>query len=145
MVGLSVSEHRCRGQHGIGIGVYGACPTGRDDRAGSGVAWSASRSPPPASKGRAKAAPGSGERAPARGVHGETTADGSAAVEAIQLNTRSTGAGLYAEHRGNKTAGFFKGNVVVTGHIEFSGADCAEEFEVAHGNDQVPSNPARCS
>ena len=37
---------------------------------------------------------------------------------------------MYAEHPSGD-AGYFKGNVKVTGYIEFVGADCAEEFDVA--------------
>ncbi|RZI43379.1 hypothetical protein EGT07_10955 [Herbaspirillum sp. HC18] len=46
---------------------------------------------------------GSGE-----GVHGETESDIFAAVAGFQLNLRSTGAGVYGEHRGGGPAGFFK-------------------------------------
>jgi hypothetical protein len=62
-------------------------------------------------------------------VHGETSSN-FAAIAGIQLNEQSTGAAIYGEHRGGGTAGYFKGNVIVTGHLEFAGADCAEQFVV---------------
>lgn len=42
------------------------------------------------------------------GVHGETKSNSHAAVAGIQLNRRSTGAGIYGEHRGTGPAGFFR-------------------------------------
>jgi len=65
------------------------------------------------------------------GVHGESNSTVFAAIAGIQLNPQSTGAGVYGEHRGQGPAGFFKGNVIVTGHLEFAGADCAEEFRLS--------------
>jgi hypothetical protein len=41
-------------------------------------------------------------------------------------------------HNPGGTAGYFEGNVVVTGHIEFSGGDCAEHFTVAAGACATP-------
>ena len=71
------------------------------------------------------------------GVHGETNSGVFAAVAGIQLNQSSTGAGVYGEHRGTGPAGFFVGNVGVTGNLTVDGdifvpgADCAEHFEIA--------------
>ncbi len=65
------------------------------------------------------------------GVHGETNSNFFAAVAGIQLNPNSTGAGVYGEHRGNGPAGFFKGDVLVTGDIKLINADCAEDFDIA--------------
>lgn len=45
-------------------------------------------------------------------------------------NPEGSGAAIYAEHVGDKVAGFFKGNVIVTGDVSFPGMDCAEEFVV---------------
>lgn len=72
-----------------------------------------------------------GTSASGEGVHGETNSTGFAAVAGITLNPSSTGAGIYGESRGQGPAGFFKGNVVVTGDVVLSGADCAENFDVA--------------
>jgi hypothetical protein len=65
------------------------------------------------------------------GVHGESSSDVLAAVAGVQLNNRSTGAGIYGEHKGNGPAGYFKGDVVVTGDIRLANADCAEDFDIA--------------
>jgi hypothetical protein len=65
------------------------------------------------------------------GVHGETNSPIFAAVAGIQLNPASTGAGVYGEHRGTGPAGFFKGDVLVTGDIKLINADCAEDFDIA--------------
>ncbi len=72
-----------------------------------------------------------GKSASGEGVHGETNSRVFAAVAGIQLSARGTGAGIYGESRGPGPAGFFKGNVVVTGDVFLPGSDCAEEFEVA--------------
>jgi hypothetical protein len=61
------------------------------------------------------------------GVHGETNSPNTAAVAGINNNS---GVGLYGKSaRGD--AGFFDGNVTITGHLSFAGADCAEEFDLA--------------
>jgi hypothetical protein len=52
-------------------------------------------------------------------------------IKAIQKNPNSAGAALYAQHAVGKVAGFFQGDVVVTGDLSFPGADCAEEFRVS--------------
>jgi hypothetical protein len=65
-------------------------------------------------------------------VYAETEGDGDA-IAGIQLNPNSQSAGIYAEHRGNRTAGFFKGDVIVTGDMSFPGQDCAEHFTVDEG------------
>jgi hypothetical protein len=72
------------------------------------------------------------------GVHGQTNSIAFAAVAGITLNPNATGAGIYGESRGQNPAGFFKGNVVVTGDILLSSADCAEEFDVAADEEAVP-------
>ncbi|MGH2459454.1 MAG: hypothetical protein ACRDIY_11365, partial [Chloroflexota bacterium] len=70
-----------------------------------------------------------GTSANGEGVHGETDSATFAAVAGITLNPNGTGAGLYGESRGQGPAGFFKGNVAVTGDIFLTGADCAEDFD----------------
>jgi hypothetical protein len=63
------------------------------------------------------------------GVHGQTWSRSASAVVGLQLEPASIGAAIYGEHKGpDGMAGFFRGNVGVTGHLEFVGADCAEEF-----------------
>jgi hypothetical protein len=63
------------------------------------------------------------------GVYGETIGDGHA-IHAYLNNPNSQKAALYAEHSAGLTAGFFRGNVIVTGDISFPGADCAENFTI---------------
>lgn len=92
---------------GTGAGVYG-------EAAGGGAAV----------VGRQTSLVGNGA-----GVYGECVGEGHA-LQGIQRNPSSTGAGLYAEHTAGLTAGFFRGDVVVTGDVSFPGADCAEEFPV---------------
>ncbi|MFI6902640.1 hypothetical protein ACIBKY_15385 [Nonomuraea sp. NPDC050394] len=64
-------------------------------------------------------------------VHAETNSPNTAAIAAYNLNADSTGAALYADHRGVGPAGFFKGNVIVTGDVLLTGADLAENFSLA--------------
>jgi hypothetical protein len=52
--------------------------------------------------------------------------------------TSGSGTAIYAQNDGSGAAGFFKGNVVVTGDIQLTaltGSDCAERFDIA-GSDQ---------
>jgi hypothetical protein len=65
------------------------------------------------------------------GVHGETQSTVAAGVAGIQLNPNGTGAGVYGESRGRGPAGFFTGDVMVTGDIQLINADCAEDFDIA--------------
>jgi hypothetical protein len=106
-------------QRGTGRGVVGVAGSGTgvegSSQSGVGV-WASSNSH--------------------EGVHGETSSREYAAVVAFQLNPDSTGPALYANHAGDGNAGFFKGNVVITGHIEFTAADCAEDFAVS-GDEHV--------
>lgn len=70
-----------------------------------------------------------------------------AAIAAFQKNTNSTGPAIYGENIivdeltktiTNRTAAFFRGNVIVTGDVSFFGADCAEHFTI---KDEVLANP----
>jgi hypothetical protein len=72
------------------------------------------------------------------GVHAETKSPTTAAVACFQLNPVGTGAALYAEHIAGKVAGFFKGDVIVTGDVSFPGADCAEDFTIRADADAEP-------
>jgi hypothetical protein len=69
-------------------------------------------------------------------VHAETNSSVTAAMAAFQMNAGSSSAAFFAKHAGNLTAGRFEGNLEVTGNItcfdvRLSGADCAENFEIA--------------
>jgi hypothetical protein len=64
-------------------------------------------------------------------IHAETQSPSAAAIAAYNLNENETGAALYAKKAGTVgPAGFFEGNVVVTGDISMPGADVAEQFEM---------------
>ena len=72
------------------------------------------------------------------GVVGETTSPAVAAVAGFNNNPTGTGAAIYGEKQGNVGhAGYFKGNVHITGDLATDGdivltnADCAEEFDIA--------------
>lgn len=73
------------------------------------------------------------------GIHGETMSATLAAIAAFMLNPDGIGAALHAENRGKgvgifakggRLAGFFEGDVEVTGDIRLTNADCAEDFDV---------------
>lgn len=71
------------------------------------------------------------------GIHTETKSNNHAAIAAVNMNPQGEGAAIYAEKYGAKGhAGFFVGNVHVTGSIDVSGdlrllgADLAEAFSV---------------
>jgi hypothetical protein len=82
-------------------------------------------------------------RAGGFGVSGSTSAGGDKAgvwghnagsgygVKATSVQ----GTGVYAESLSGGTAGYFKGNVIVTGDLLLPNADLAEEFELAHDHD----------
>jgi hypothetical protein len=117
-----------------GVSVVGA----RDDRAGIGVFGEHRR----AGIGvKAVSDGGFGLAAYSAGleaVHAETQSRTHAAIAAFHLNPRGTGAALYANKAGTRGhAGFFVGNVWVTGELGVGGdivlanADCAEDFDVA--------------
>ena len=132
VVGTSKGNTGTEGSTVDGIGVYGGVTYDSEDLPGDGrgvvgIAFSAT-----GVEGQSDTGSGVwGASQQGEGVHGETNSSRFAAVAGIQLNPRSSGAGVYGEHRGQGPAGYFKGNVVVTGHLEFAGADCAEEFSIA--------------
>jgi hypothetical protein len=65
-------------------------------------------------------------------INAQTQSVNVAAIAAYQKNAGSDSAAFYAKHDGGSTAGFFEGNVVVTGDIVLTNAaDCAEEFDIA--------------
>ncbi|MEK0155162.1 hypothetical protein [Arthrobacter oryzae] len=72
------------------------------------------------------------------GLHAETHSTVTAALAAYQRNANSPGAAIYAKHAGNRVAGFFEGDLVVTGDITLTNADCAEDFDVWAGASAEP-------
>jgi hypothetical protein len=67
-------------------------------------------------------------------VHAETNSQITAAIAAYNTNPEGTGAAIYAKKEGKGVAGFFEGNLYVTGNITargdliLEGADLAENF-----------------
>jgi hypothetical protein len=59
--------------------------------------------------------------------------DRSNGTEAIGVYGQSKGKGAagFFDNTGGGTAGYFIGNVIVTGDIQLANADCAEDFEIA--------------
>jgi hypothetical protein len=73
------------------------------------------------------------------GLVAETISPHRAAFACFQKNPSSDHPAIHAEHvDGNRTAGFFKGNVIVTGDLSFPGADFAEDFTV---DEEVVAEP----
>jgi hypothetical protein len=78
-------------------------------------------------------------------VHAETNSPSTAALAAYNQNPNGTGAAIYARKVGDVGhAGFFDGEVFVTGNITTAGdlilsnADCAEEFDVDPASNAEP-------
>jgi hypothetical protein len=116
-----------------GAGVYGESRGGGAGLAGVNLVEA---DPGPAGPGGPGGPGGYFKSKQREGVLVETEALKSAAIAAFQRNPTSDpvlGAAIFAEHAVGGTAGFFKGNVVVTGDISFPGADCAEDFAVKDG------------
>jgi len=79
-----------------------------------------------------------GLSANAEGVHGDTNSTTFAAVAGVALNPNGTGAGIFGESRGKGPAGFFKGDVLVTGDIKLINGDCAEDFDILEAEQIEP-------
>jgi hypothetical protein len=58
------------------------------------------------------------------GVWGQTDGAGAGV-----LGTSKNGTGVYG--KGGKLAGFFEGDVIVTGDLQLNNGDCAEDFDIA--------------
>jgi hypothetical protein len=78
-------------------------------------------------------------------IHAETHSPNTAAVAAYNLNPRGNGAALFAKKEGSRGhAGFFDGNVWVSGELAVGGdillanADCAEDFDVVNMSSAAP-------
>jgi hypothetical protein len=68
------------------------------------------------------------------GVHAETKSPKFGAVSGFVTNPNGTGAAIYGDNQGKGPAGYFRGNVEVTGDIRLLNADCAEDFDIADEN-----------
>jgi len=81
-----------------------------------------------------------GQSESGRGVHGASRTDtgvlgesqGGRAIHGISQN------GIGVHGRGGRLAGFFEGDVEVTGDIRLSNADCAEQFDIAEMSEAEP-------
>jgi hypothetical protein len=123
------------GETTSGIGVLGVVSVADDDdghdRRGSGRGVVGVAGSSTGVEGNSQSGVGVwGTSTDNEGIHGESSSREYAAVVAMQRNPDSTGPALYANHAGDRNAAFFKGNVVITGHIEFATADCAEDVAV---------------
>jgi hypothetical protein len=139
-----------------GIGIYGSSntSTGTGGKSDSGVGVHGISKAGPGVRGDADNGDGvfgfsktvigvHGMSETGEGIHGETRSPTVAAIAAFNLNPEGTGAALFAKKEGSKGhAGFFVGNVHVTGNLGTDGdiflqnADCAEDFDVV-GADKV--------
>ena len=79
------------------------------------------------------------------GIRGETKSSTVAAIAAFNTNPSGTGAAIYAQKEGSGGhAGFFVGNVHITGNLTTDGdiflknADCAEDFDIAGAKSVEP-------
>lgn len=118
VVGISQSSTGVWGQTESGFGVLGSTVSG------VGV-W--------------------GKSETGEGVHAETNSGNVAAIAAFNLNPMGSGAAVFGEKRGSVGhAGFFVGNVHVTGKLTCdqdiccTNADCAEEFDIANSEPVQP-------
>jgi hypothetical protein len=110
-----------------GAGVYGESRGG-----GAGVVGTngVQPDPSPGSPGGPGGPGGYFKSEQKEGIIAETKSLKNAAIAGFQNNPTSNSAAIYGEHIAGKTAGFFKGDVIVTGDISFPGADCAEHFTI---------------
>ena len=72
------------------------------------------------------------------GIHAASTSRTTAAMAVYQLTADSEHPALYAKHAGHLAAAVFEGNVIVTGDITLTNADCAEDFDIAPGSSAEP-------
>ncbi len=85
-------------------------------------------------------------------LHAHTDSPDKPAIAAFAVNPQGKGAAVFAESRGSGPAGFFSGNVGVTGHIncngnlallgdcQLIGADVAEQFRVTGDRPAEPGS-----
>ena len=75
------------------------------------------------------------------GVFGTNDNGGWGVVGKSDSNTGVSGesaTGIGVHGKGGQLAGFFEGDVQVTGDIRLTNADCAEDFDIAHGDHVEP-------
>lgn len=128
VVGIGKAWHGVFGKSESTIGGQGVAGEGNVGVGGIGLTWVGVY-------GETRAAPGVGScgvlgegQSGGIGVKGHARAPGQAGVAGYQLANQ--GPGIYGE---GAPAGYFKGDVVVTGDILLEGADYAEELTAAEG------------
>jgi hypothetical protein len=124
-------DHAILGVADTGIGVHGtsntSTGTGGVSTSGIGV------------QGVSKTSTGvRGDSETGEGILGNTNSPTLAAIAGFNLNPLGTGAAIFGKKEGNSGhAGFFAGNVEVTGSVTVHGdvilanRDCAEDFDIA--------------
>jgi hypothetical protein len=115
----------------IGAGVYGESKGGGAGVVGRNVV----KAPGPGVPGGDGGPGGFFESEQKEGIVARTKSLAGAAIACFQDQPNGSGPALLAEHilgvDGKEgTAGFFRGNVVVTGDISLQNADCAEQFTI---------------
>lgn len=115
-----------------GAGVYGESRGGGAGIAGFNLV---EPDPGPSGPGGPGGPGGYFKSAQREGILAETKSLTNAAIAGFQNNPNGTGPAIYGEHikgvdGADGTAGFFRGNVIVTGDLSFPGADCAEHFTI---------------
>jgi len=71
------------------------------------------------------------------GVHGQTNSQTAPAVAAYSLNPNGTGAAIYGQSGGKGPAGFFQGNVTVTGNVGVTGSISAKGTDLLSAVNQL--------
>jgi hypothetical protein len=117
VVGVSNDHTGVEGSSDSGTGVWGSSTSGRGvngiSTSGDGVFGQAS----------------SGGRGVVGVSDSHTGTEGNSTSGTGVWGSSTTGTGVYG--KGGAFAGYFEGNVAVTGDIFLTGADCAEEFDIA--------------
>jgi hypothetical protein len=130
------------GKAAVGRGVYGESTNGTGvvgwSGASIGVMGESNAVGGEGVRGQANAAGAGGvvgKAAVGRGVYGESTNGtgvlGWSNVDVGVNGTSVQGIGVYGE--GGRLAGYFKGDIEVTGDIKLSSGDCAEYFDIERG------------
>jgi len=144
VVGISTNGNGVWGQtDGTGIGVLGT------SKGGAGVAGTSETNS--GVVGRSKSGRGmEGWSETSYGASGDSRASAGVRGTSVQGNGiegwSTTGTGVFATSssgvavygKGGRLAGFFEGDVEVTGDIRLSNADCAEDFDIAEASASEP-------
>ncbi|MFP3462668.1 hypothetical protein R5O87_17645 [Arthrobacter globiformis] len=131
--GVSEAGPAVRGDSESGVGVFGASKvlTGTGGVSVSGIGVHGDSQSGAGVRASSKSGPGIwADSATNEGVHSETASTHHAAIVAFHRNETSDGAAIYAEKRGTRGhAGYFAGNVAVSGSIIVQGADLLHRIQ----------------